>query len=135
MTIKRLAWIIGAALLSMVLNIVLSILYVAFYSYFINLGHDQRFYEEYANVAAPYCSIIFGIPVLYFVGRWIGGKWERNFAVKAAVLVWLVYALIDLSVLTAAGWTIQLAVISVISMTTKLIAAYFGGKAAGRRIN
>ena len=135
MTIKRLVWIIGAALLSMIVNVVLSILYIAFYSYFINPGHSHAFYEEYAQTAAPFCSIIFGIPVLYIVARWIGGKWESNFAVKAALLVWLVYALIDLSALTAAGWTIQLAVISFISMTTKLIAAYFGGLAASRKIN
>ena len=135
MTIKRLAWIIGAALLSIIVNVVLSILYVAFYSYFINPGHDAKFYQEYAEKAAPYCSIIAGIPVLYFVGRWIGGKWEADFAVKAALLVWLVYALIDVSALTAAGWTIQLAVIFLISMATKLIAAYFGGKAASRKTN
>jgi hypothetical protein len=135
MTIKRLALIIGAALLSMVVNVVLSILYIAFYSYFINPGHDERFYQEYARTAAPYCSIVSGIPVLYFVCRWIGGKWESNFAVKAALLVWLVYALIDLSVLTAAGWTTRLAVVSLVSMTTKLIAAYFGGLAARGKIN
>ena len=69
------------------------------------------------------------------IGSWIGGKWESNFAVKAAFLVWLVYALIDLSALTAAGWTIQLAVFSAISLATKLIAAYFGGKAARGKIN
>lgn len=133
MTIKQLALIIGAALLCMAANVGLSVLYIAFYSYFINPGHDEKFYQEYAGVAAPYCSIIAGIPVLYFVCRWIGGRWESNFAVKAALLVWLVYSLIDLSVLTAAGWTIQLAVISLISLTTKLIAAYFGEKAAGRK--
>ena len=133
MTIKRLALIIGAALLCVIVNIVLSILYIAFYSYFINPGHDEGFYEEYAAKAVPYCSIITGIPVLYFMGRWIGGKWESDFAVKSALLVWLVYALIDLSVFTAAGWTIQTAVFFLISMTTKLIAAYFGGKAAVRK--
>lgn len=135
MTIKRLAIIIGAALLCMVVNVGLSILYIAFYSYFINPGQDQAFYQEYANIAAPYCSIIAGIPVFYFVCRWIGGKWEANFAVKAALHVWLVYALIDLSALTAAGWTVQLAILSFISLTTKLIAAYFGGLAASRKIN
>jgi hypothetical protein len=135
MTIKRLIFIIGAALLSMVANVVLSVLYVAFYSYFINPGHDAQFYQDYAQTAAPYCSIVAGIPVLYLVCRWIGGKWESDFAVKAAFLVWLVYALIDLSVLTAAGWTIQMAVISAISLTTKLLAAYFGGRAASRKTN
>lgn len=135
MTIKRLALIIGAALLSMIVNIGLSILYIALYSYFINPGHDEKFYQEYAAKAVPYSAIVTGIPVLYFVSRWIGGRWESDFAVKAALFVWLVYALIDLSIMTAAGWTAQSAVFSLISMTTKLIAAYFGGLAASRKIN
>ena len=135
MSVRRLAWIVGTALSVMFVNVVLSVLYIAFYSYFINPGHDERFYQEYAAVAAPYCSIVAGIPLFYFACRRLGAKWEADFAVKAALLVWLVYALIDLFVLTAAGWTTQLAVLSVISMTTKLIAAYFGGKAASRKTN
>lgn len=134
MTIRRLAWIIGAALFIMIVNVILSVLYIAFYSYFINPGHDERFYQEYAGVAAPYCSIVAGIPLFYFVCRWLGGKWEADFAVKAAFLVWLVYALIDVSVIAAAaGFTVQLAVIVAISMATKFASAYLGGLAAAKK--
>ncbi|HLL99788.1 MAG TPA: hypothetical protein VK400_01930 [Pyrinomonadaceae bacterium] len=135
MSAGRLAWIIGAAIFILIVNVCLSVAYMVFYSYLINPGHEEQFYQEHIKIAAPYCSIFFGIPLFYFVCRWIGGKWESDFAVKAALLVWLVYALIDLSVFTAAGWTIQAAVFSVISLTTKLIAAYFGGKAASGKTN
>jgi hypothetical protein len=133
MTIRRLAWIIGTTVVILILNVGLSLLYIAFYSYFINPGHDEAFYQEYAKTAAPYCSIITGIPVFYFVCRWISGKWESNFALKAALLVWFVYVLIDLSVLTAAGFTQKLAVFATISLLTKLASAYLGGLAGSKK--
>jgi hypothetical protein len=132
MTIRRLAGIIGAALFILFVNVVLSVLYIALYSYLINPGHDERVYQEYAQVAAPYCSIVAGIPLFYFVCRWLGGKLESNFAVKAALLIWVVYTLIDVSVLTAAGLNMRLAVLAAISMTTKLLSAYFGALAASK---
>jgi hypothetical protein len=133
MTVRRLAWIIGATIFILIVNVALSVLYIAFYSYFINPGHDEQFYQEYAQTAAPYCSIVAGIPIFYFVCRWISGKWESDFAVKAALLVWFVYVLIDLSVLTAAGFTPRLAVLATISLATKLASAYLGGLAGGKK--
>jgi hypothetical protein len=133
MTVGRSAWIIGATVFILIVNVGLSFLYVAFYSYFINPGHGEQFYQEYAMRAAPYCSIIAGIPIFYFVCRWISSKWESNFAVKAALLIWLVYVLIDLSILTAAGFTLTLAVIAAISLLTKLTSAYLGGLAGSRK--
>ena len=133
MTLRRLAWIVGAALFIMFVNVVLSVLYIVFYSYFINPGHDERFYQEYARTAAPYCSIVAGIPLFYFVCRWLRGRWEADFAVKSALLVWLVYALIDISIIGAAGFTVQIAVLAAISMATKFVSAYFGGSAAAEK--
>ena len=133
MTVGRLAWIIGATIFILIVNVGLSFLYIAFYSYFINPGHDEQFYQEYAMIAAPYCSIVTGIPIFYFVCRWISGKWESDFALKAALLVWFVYVLIDLSILTAAGFTLRLAVIAAISYLTKLVSAYLGGLAGSKK--
>jgi hypothetical protein len=133
MTVGRLARIIGATIFILIVNVAMSFLYIAFYSYFINPGHDEQFYQEYAMSAAPYCSIIAGIPIFYFVCCWIGSKWESNFAVKAALLVWLVYVLIDLSILTATGFTLTLAVIAAISCLTKLASAYLGGLAGSKK--
>jgi len=65
MSIKRLAWIIGAAILILIVNVGLSVVYMVFYSYFINPGHDERFYRDHVQIAAPYCSIFFGIPLFY----------------------------------------------------------------------
>ena len=133
MNIRRLVWIIAAAIFILVVNVGLSVLYMVFYSYLINPGHDEQFYQEHVKVAAPYCSIVFGIPLFYFVCRWIGGKWEKDFAVKSAISVWIVYALIDVTILVASGLTFWIAGLMAISLITKLISAYFGGLSASKK--
>lgn len=135
MDIKRLAWIIGASVVILVVNIGLTVAYMVFYSYLVNPGHDEQFYQEHVQIAAPYCSIVFGIPLFYFVCRWLGGKWEKDFAGKAAIFVWLVYALIDAAVLIAGGLSLKIAVLMTISLLTKLISAYLGGLSASKKLN
>lgn len=138
MAVRRLAWIIGAALLVLALNVGVSILYVVIYSHLINPGHDERYYQEYAEAAAPYSSIIAGVPLMFLICRRVGGWWGADYAVKAALLVWLVYALIDLLVLAAVGMSegvpSRLLVLAAIGLITKLTAAYFGGVVGRRRV-
>lgn len=138
MTFRRLAWIIGAAILVLVINVGVSILYIAIYSYLINPGHDERYYQEYAQTAAPYSSIVAGMPLMFLACRRVGSWWEADFAVKAALLVWLVYAVIDVLVLIAAGMSTavptRLIVLTAISQITKFAASYFGGIVGRRRV-
>lgn len=134
MSISRLAWIIAAAVLILIVNVGLSVVYMVFYSYLINPGHDEMLYQEHVKIAAPYCSIFFGIPLFYFVCRWIGGRWEKKFALKSAISVWIVYALIDVTALIANGLTLNIAVLMTISLLTKLISAYLGGLSAGKKL-
>ena len=133
MTLGRLAWIIVAAIFILVVNVCFSIVYMIFYGHLINPGHDEQFYQEHVKIAAPYCSIIFGIPLFYFVCRWIGGKWETNFAVKASIFVWIVYSFIDLTVLAATGLTFRIIVLAAISLTTKFVSAYLGGLSVSKK--
>ena len=138
MTIVRLAWIIGAAILVLAINVGVSILYVAVYSYVINRGHDEHYYQEYAQTVAPYSSIIAGLPLMFLICWWVGSWWEAEFAVKAALLVWLVYAVIDVLVLVAGGMSsgvpARLIVLVVVSLMTKLVASYFGGLVGSQRV-
>ena len=135
MNIKRSAWIIGATIFILIVNVGLSVAYMVFYSYVINPGHDEQFYQDHIKIAAPYSSIVFGIPLFYFVCRWIAGKWEKGFAVKSAISVWVVYALIDVTALIAGGLTLWISGLMAISLITKLVAAYFGGLSASKRLN
>ena len=133
MNIGRLFWIIAAAIFILVVNVGLSVAYMVFYSYVINPGHDEQFYQEHIKIAAPYCSIVFGIPLFYFVCHWIGGKWEKDFVIKSVISVWIVYALIDVTALIVSGLTFWIAGLMTISLITKLISAYFGGLSASRK--
>ena len=65
MTLVRMASLIGVALLVMVVNVVMSILYMVVYAYLIDPGHPRAYYDEHAKVAAPYCSIVAGMPLMF----------------------------------------------------------------------
>jgi hypothetical protein len=133
MTFGRLAWLVGMAILVLVVNVGLSIAYMVVYSYLIDPGHDEQYYSEHIQVAAPYCSIVAGIPLMFLAGWRVAGWWQGQLAVKAALVVWLAYAIIDVSVLVAAGLTAKIAVLSAVSLLTKLGAAYLGGLTGSRR--
>ena len=132
MTFGRLAWLVGVALLVLIVNVGVSVLYMVVYGHWIDPGHDEQYYQDHIKVAAPYCSIVAGIPLMFLAGWWVGGWWEGAFAVKAALLVWLAYALIDISVLLMAGLEARIAVLVAVSLLTKLAAVYLGALFAGR---
>ncbi len=117
----------------MIVNVLSSVLYVVVYSFLIDPGHDEAYYQAHAQVAASYCSIVAGIPLMFLAGRWIGGKFSKGNSVKAALLVWLVYFLLDLAIVAAAGALTQIAVLFTISFVTKLGAAFLGGLSAKNR--
>jgi hypothetical protein len=126
MSIGRLAWLVGVAVLVLVVNVGVSIVYMVVYSYLIDPGHDEQYYREHIKVAAPYCSVVAGMPLMFLAGWWVAGWWQGQFAVKAALVVWLAYALIDVAVLVAAGLTTRIAVLFAVSFLTKLAAVYVG---------
>lgn len=130
MTLVRLASLIGVSLLVMALNVAISILYMVIYGHLINPGHEESYYHEHIKVAAPYCSIAAGIPLMFLAGFWVAGWWDGQLAVKAALVVWLAYAMIDIGVLLAAGMTGKIAVLFAISFLTKLAAVYVGALVA-----
>ena len=123
---SRIAWLIGIAILVMVANIAASVLYMVVYSYLIDPGHEKEYYDAHVQVAAPYCSIVAGIPLMFLAGWWVGGWWQSEFAVKSALVVWLAYAIIDIAIILAAGVTSRVALLVAVSVLTKLVAIYFG---------
>ena len=133
MGLGRLAWLVGVAVLVLVVNVGASIVYMVVYSYLIDPGHDEQYYREHIKVAAPYCSIVAGMPLMFLAGWLVAGWWEGQFAVKAALVVWLAYALIDVAVLVAAGMTTRIAVLFAVSLLTKLAAVYVGALVGSHR--
>ena len=121
MTLGRVAALTGLALGVMAVNVAISILYMVVYSYVIDPGHEKAYYEAHVQVAAPYCSIIAGIPLMFLVGWWVG--------MRPAMFVWMVYALVDLAILAGSGLTSRIGALAAVSLLTKLASAYLGALA------
>ena len=95
------------------------------YGHAIDPGHDKAYYEEHIKIAAPYCSIVAGIPLMFLVGWSVG--------MRPAIIVWLVYAVIDLAILLASGPTLRIGALFTLSFLTKLGSAYLGALVASWR--
>ena len=126
MTLGRAAWLVGVAVLVLVANVAASVLYMVVYGHVIDPGHEEQYYHDHIQVAAPYCSIVAGIPLMFLAGWWVAGWWQRTAGVKAALFVWLAYAVIDLAIPLAVGLTFTDGVLVIVSLATKLAAAYLG---------
>jgi hypothetical protein len=125
MTLGRVAALIGLALGVMAVNVAVTILYMVVYSHVIDTGHDKDYYEVHVRMAAPYCSIIAGIPLMFLVGWWMG--------MRPAIFVWLVYAVIDVALVAVSGPTSRMGALVAVPLLTKLVSAYLGALAAGWR--
>ena len=132
---NRWVWIIPSAIAVMIINVAIHVLYMVAYSYVINPGHDAAYYQAHARVSAPYSSIVVGMPLMFLACRWIGRKFAARFVITAALLVWLVYFLIDITaILFAAELSSRLVLVFIISSVTKFAAAYLGGLAARKQV-
>src|SRR5690349_11507779 len=123
MTLGRVAALVGCALGVMVVNVALTVLYMVVYSYVVNPGHDKAYYDAHVQAAAPYCSIVAGIPLMFAAGAWTG-------TIPSALIVWLTYAAIDLAIFSVSGLTPRMAALVAISLLTKLAATYAGAVVA-----
>ena len=94
--------LLGLAILTMVTLVIISFLEVAVYSYLINPGQEQSVYEAHANSSAPYISGIFGFIVFFLIVRYWKKK-EYPDVFKLAILFPLIYVLLDIIIITAAG--------------------------------
>jgi hypothetical protein len=120
--------LIGLAILTMIILVIISFLEVAVYSFLVNPGQEQSVYEAHANTSAPYISGIFGFIVFYLVARYWKKKKYPN-AFKLAILFPLIYVLLDIIIITAAGvkWS-DFILIFAIANTAKFLGSYLGYK-------
>ena len=110
----------------LVANVATSVLYMVVDGHVIDPGHEPQYYNDHIQVAAPYCSIVAGIPLMFLAGWWVAGWWRRKLGVRAAWTVWLAYAVIALAIVLAAGMSLGVGLLVVVSLATKLVAALFG---------
>ena len=125
MTLGRVAALAGLALGVMAANVAVSFLYMVVYGHVIDPGHDNAYYQAHVKIAAPYCAILAGMPLMFLVGWWVG--------TRPAMVVWLVYAVINVATLVAWGPTLRSGTLVATASLTQLVSAYLGGLAAGWR--
>lgn len=94
--------LIGLAVLTMAILIILSILEVAIYSYIIHPGQESAFYDAHAEKTAPYISAIFGFLVFFLTVRYWHKK-AYDHVLKLALLFPLIYILLDIVIISLAG--------------------------------
>lgn len=94
--------LLGLALLTMVVLVLLSFIEVAVYSYLINPGQSAAAYDEHANASAPWISGIFGFIVFFLVVRyWAIRKYEGLLSLTRLFV--LAYITLDLLILIGFG--------------------------------
>ncbi len=123
---------LAVAVAAMVLNVAVSILWVAIYSLLIAPGQSEAAYQAYAMRAAPWSSVIAGMPILFGAGwllaRWHGDGWRTGIWAAA------VYVVIDAIIVAAVGGTAAFSPVVALSFVTKFAAAALGGAVAARRL-
>lgn len=122
-------WVVGTAVGLEVAMIVLAVAWVAIYSYLIHPGEEPAYYQNYAQKSSPVVSVVLGMPLWYFVCRWVGRKAGTR-AVAMCVWAWIILFLMELPLYLMAELTAYNWMMVAISLSTKLVAAYLGGRAA-----
>lgn len=123
-------WVVATAVVLEIAMVIAAIAWIVIYSYVIHPGEDQAYYENYAKSASPVVSVVLGIPLWFFTCRWVTRKAGTR-AVQMAFWTWFVLFIIDVPLMILFGeprlsdW-----VIVAIAHSTKLLAAYLGGRAA-----
>ena len=125
--------IIGWALLIHIILIALSFIEVFVYSLLFNPGQEEQVYEAHAQLSAPYISIIFGMPVFYFVAMFLAKKISLK-SMQIAFGLPLIYILFDLTMLIPyeVDWEKHIWVF-LISFGTKILCSYFGAKRGSKQ--
>ncbi len=131
-------WVALTVVLLEIALVLSAFAWVAIYSYLINPGHDSPYYQKYAEFASPIVSVVVGIPYLFIACRWVGRKAGTR-AIAASLWVWTILFIIDvllilLTVILVGGLDVYSGAMVAISHVTKILAAYFGGKAALREV-
>ena len=116
------------AVLIMVLNVAISFAVVAVYSYAVDPGHDEAYYQAMAERIAPWSSVVFGIPLFYVASFVLARRKPERPAVGFALTVAGIYIAADAALIFFLDALSALGAIVPLSFATKLIAAFAGAR-------
>jgi hypothetical protein len=127
-------WVTGVlvGLVCAVLNYGASFVWVFIYSTAINPGHDEAFYQAYAQQAAPMSSVIVG-PVIFFIAGFVFARGRTlGRALGVAAVIAGTYIALDSTLLTLLGAWPAIIPIAALSFSTKMAACLAGAWLAAR---
>lgn len=105
--------------------------WVAIYSHLLNPGHSLTYYQEYAQSASPWVSLIIGVPVFFFVARWAGLRRPHS-AMPTAMGIFAIYCMIEIPIMVTAASPAMLLWFAAVNLPSKFASCYLGGRAASR---
>lgn len=120
---KIISWIVGIWWLAHLVLIAGHVLHVFLYSVAVAPGLEYADYQAYAQVSAPWFSIILGGPVFYTIGRIVMKRLHPN-GRRMGLIIWGLYTVTDLAIVIASVSPIPLLLAFqwIVSQSVKLIA-------------
>ena len=122
-------WVVVTAVGLEIAMVISAVVWIVIYSYLVHPGEDHTYYENYAKVASPVVSVVLGIPFWFFACRWVTRKAGTR-AVQMALWAWFILFVIDVPLIFFYEPRLYDWMIVAIAHSTKLLAAYLGGRAA-----
>jgi hypothetical protein len=107
--------------------------WVGIYSYLIHPGEELPYYQNYAQFASPIVSVVVGIPFWFLACRWVGRKAGTR-AVATCLTAWAIVPVVDIPLSLLAQATAYNWAMLAISDSTKLLAAYLGGRSTLKHV-
>jgi hypothetical protein len=124
---------IGGMLLVEVLMIAAAFGWVAIYSHLIQPDQAMSFYQDYAMKSSAWVSLVTGVPLFYFVCRWIGSKSPVK-AWPTAMALFASYFLIDVLLVLTFPANPHISVgFLIVNWAIKGVACHMGGTHAARK--
>jgi hypothetical protein len=114
--------VLGLVVLAEVLLVSATVLYMVIYGHF-NPGHAEDFYQRHVRVAGPWISITAGVPIFFLFARWLARRGNYS-----AVAFWVIWAVLDTSILIAAERGVELSILPfwIASLASKLVSVWAG---------
>lgn len=103
--------------------------WVAIYSYLINPGHSNDFYEDYAQRNIPYLALWVSLPVFFFLCRWIGLRAPSS-AYATALAVFGLFCLTEVATLLLGDYEPLPLWFEAVNFPAKLLSCLLGARAA-----
>lgn len=120
--------ILGAVVAIVALGVVATVLVVWVFSTFIQPGRPVAEYEQFAQIAGPWVSVLVGPPITYGVVRRATRSLDRQAALRTAVWIMALYALVDVTVLIGAKPSSAVWAIAAVSLAGRSVAAWFASR-------